>query len=1172
MNRSMPKILVLVFALACFALSSVNLFGQAQGGRIVGTITDSTGAAVANADVQATNVGTNVPSKTKTNGAGEYHIDNLIPGAYKVTASASGFKGTSETVDVQLNMTGALNLTLVPGSASETVEVSGAPPLIDTTTPQLGTTYETDTLRAIPTAGAGVLGVINLSLLQSGVGSSGGVGAGTGPAVGGQRPRNNNFTIEGIDENDKGVTGPDIYVPNDAVSNFTILQNQFSPEFGHSTGGQFNTSIISGTNSFHGTAYEFFQNRNLDAIDNAIVLTTSPGTKPTNPRYDRNRFGGQIGGPIFKNKLFGFVNYERTALGTATTPAAVSAPTALGYTNLLAAISGGGGNTANATALQQWAVAPAPDPTCVDSLGNPANCSLPVCLNNTPSGACGSFTPGNGQPGAVEIGILPIQAPSFRNDVDLTTSMDFNLSDRDQIRGRYVYNKTTLIDNAATLPVFYTNETVPGHLVSLSEFHTFSPSVGNEFRAGYFRSGFTLVVGNQTFLPTLDAFPNITTDDLGLNVGPDPNAPQYSQQNLYQAIDNVTWTKGAHTLKFGVEGRKYISPQKFIQRSRGDYEWATLSDFAWDQDPLQDNAFAERSFGNSGYSGDQYAAYWYVNDIWKATHNLSINLGVRYEFTSTPAGWKQQSLNAISSVPGLINFAAPEAPKKDFMPRVGFAYSPGNDAKMSIRGGFGLGYDVLYDNIGVLSRPPQIGSTVDCPNTCTPSAFLANGGIPFQNLSGITVITDPAVARDLTASFLPQHVQYPYAESWNLGVQRTFGSDYTAEVRYVGSRGVHLNVQNRINIQSVVTPSNSLPTFTGGCDATCASLQASPGTPGQVTLASLNSELNAGGFFVPAYLNAGLDNFLVGFMPWGASTYHGLQSQLQHRMSNGLYFQAAYTYSHLIDNSTADFFSTVIAPRRPQDFQNLPAERANSVLDHRHRFTMSLVYDTQWYAHSPNWLLKNVLGGYQLTPVYIYESGQWATIQSGQDSNLNLDNAGDRVVINPAGVGNRGSDVSPICNASLPSGGICGGSTVAVPDSSPYVVGYVAKDPTARYVRAGIGALATSGRNTFASPAINNLDFGISKGIKFTERTELRLGLLALNVLNHPQYTTGFVSQADSFSAASNGQRLVLEPRNSTVGSQSIGLNTFPNGIFGNFKAAFPSNARALTVSAHFSF
>src|SRR5260370_17760663 len=311
MNRllSMAKIVALALAVVCLiALTSVNLFGQALGGNLVGTVVDSTGAAVTNADVEATNVGTKVTSRTKTNGTGQYRIDNLIPGSYKVTAKAPGFKAFAQTVDVQLNTTGTLNMTLVPGAASETVEVSGAPPIIDTTTPQLGTTYETDTFRSIPTAGAGALGVINLSLLQEGVGSTGGLGAGTGPSVGGQRPRNNNFTIEGIDENDKGITGPDIYVPNDAVQNFTILQNQFSPEFGHSTGGQFNTNIMSGSNSFHGTAYEFFQNRNLNAVDNAIVLTTSPGSTPKNPPFDNTPFPDHIPHPLFNNNLSAFVN------------------------------------------------------------------------------------------------------------------------------------------------------------------------------------------------------------------------------------------------------------------------------------------------------------------------------------------------------------------------------------------------------------------------------------------------------------------------------------------------------------------------------------------------------------------------------------------------------------------------------------------------------------------------------------------------------------------------------------------------------------------------------------------------------------------------------------------------------------------------------------------------
>ena len=154
--------------------------------------------------------------------------------------------------------------------------------------------------------------------------------------------------------------------------------------------------------------------------------------------------------------------------------------------------------------------------------------------------------------------------------------------------------------------MFYTTETVPGHLVSLGEFHSFSPAISNELRVGFMRYGYVLTVGKQSFLPTLDMFPNLQMDDIGLNVGPDGNAPQYGIQNLYQATDNLTWIKGSHTLKFGIEGRKYISPQKFIQRSRGDYDWPTMSDFAWDLNPLQTDVngsnvggFAERSFGNS---------------------------------------------------------------------------------------------------------------------------------------------------------------------------------------------------------------------------------------------------------------------------------------------------------------------------------------------------------------------------------------------------------------------------------------------------------------------------------------------------------------------------------------------------------------------------------------------
>jgi len=247
-------------------LSAVAAFGQTIDGNVVGSVTDTSGAAVVGAEVTATNLATGVVANARTNESGAYRFDHLTVGTYSIGVKMTGFKTVSEKVDVQLNLTATRNLTLQPGAASETVEVSGTPPTIDTTTSQLTTTYENQVLQQIPSASIGT-GVLNASLLQAGVGSTGGVGAGSGPTVGGQRARMNNFTIEGTDNNDKTVTGPLVMVPNDAVANFTVIQNNFSPEFGHSAAGQFNQVVKSGTNAIHGLVYEYFRNRNLNAVD-----------------------------------------------------------------------------------------------------------------------------------------------------------------------------------------------------------------------------------------------------------------------------------------------------------------------------------------------------------------------------------------------------------------------------------------------------------------------------------------------------------------------------------------------------------------------------------------------------------------------------------------------------------------------------------------------------------------------------------------------------------------------------------------------------------------------------------------------------------------------------------------------------------------------------------------
>ena len=1107
-----PRVLVLVVLLFAAAFA----FGQAISGDLVGTVVDKSGAVVPNVTIVVTNEATGVKATTTSNASGEYRFNNLLPGVYDITASAGGF-GTSTIKGfvVELNKTATARITMQLGQVATTVEVTETTPPIDTTTAQVQTTYEIKQAQDLPSASVG-LGVLNLSLLQAGVATTGGLGAGTGPSVGGQRPRNNNFNVEGVDNNDKGVTGPLIYVPNDAVANFTVLQNQFSPEFGHSTGGQFNTVVLSGTNQFHGRAYEYFQNRNLNAIDQIVAngvgwdANGKPLDKLKNPRYDNNRFGGQIGGPVFKNKLFFFANYEYNPIGQQAIAAPIYAPTAAGYTALAglgAAIS-----QANVNLFKQYATAPTAAKT------------VPV----------------TGLAGGVEVGIVPVVAPNFTNFKALTTSMDYNLSDKDQIRGRYIYNQAAFMDTGASLPTFFTSVKQPYHLVALSEYHTFSPSVTNEFRVGYNRTGYNYTVPSFS-APGLDAFPNITVDNLGFNLGPSPNSPQYNIQNLYQMVDNLTWIKGNHTMKYGFEARKYISPQAFIQRSRGDYEWKTFDSYLQDVRPN----FGERSFGTVGYNGDQYAIYWFVNDTWKLRSNLSLNLGLRYEYTGTPFGWTQQALNSIADVPGLIEFASPQAPKKDFMPRIGFAWSPGKSGNTSIRGGFSMGYDVLYDNIGTLSRPPQIGSTADCPGDCVATGFLANGGLKPSGQTGITQLSQ-AAARDNTSSYLPKNVKYPYSESWNIGIQRVFKTAYTAEVRYVGTRGVHLNVQNRINIQNIVTPTHSLPTY----------LQA----PSQATLDALTTNLGAlftqydnGDYIMPAYLNAGFSGPIVGYMPSGASTYHGLQTQLNRRFTNGLQFQAAYTWSHAIDDSTADFFSTVLTPRRQQDFRNLHADRGNSALDRRHRFSISAIYDMPFFKNG-NWFVRNILGNNQFSPTYTWQTGEWADVQSGLDSNLNGDSAGDRSIYNANGIPGLGSDVHPLYSTNT-----CG--TLPLNQQGAcydnHTVAYAADYPRAMYISAGYGAVATSGRNTLRMPSTNNWDLSLLKRINITERYRMEFAAQMLNLFNHPQFIGGLLSQVNSYSLASTQDRNYLIPTSDT---------------FNDARGTFSSNPRNIQLSLKFIF
>jgi hypothetical protein len=904
--------------------------------------------------------------------------------------------------------------------------------------------------------------------------------------VGGQRPRNNNYMVEGTDNNRKDITGPVVALPNDSVAEFSVLQNQFSAEFGHSSGGQFSAVIRRGSNDLHGTFYDYLQNRNLNALDQ---FWKRQGIF-SQPRYDYNLLGGALGGPIQKNKIFYYGNFDYNPVGFASTASSnVYAPTAAGYATLagMPNIS-----QTNLGVMQQY-VGAAPQQTS----------NFTSVVNGT----------------AIPIGIVPVIAPSYSNVYRWLASGDYNISENDQLRLRFVANNASRIDTAAALPAFYFPRPTLSKLLSFSEFHAFHPNLANEVRLAYNRFNDNIAAPGTPFAG-LDMFPNIVLRDLGTQIGPDINSPQNVVQNTYQIADNLTWIKGNHSLKFGFDGRDMTSAINFISNIRGNYQYSSMGRYLLDLVP---DFQAQRAVGGSKpYSGNNYALYGFGDDDWKVTRNFSLSLGLRYEFTAVPRSMQEYTLNSLADVPGVLTFFAPQPQKKNFAPRIGFAYSPGKAATTSIRGGFGIAYDQIFDNIGLNVRPPQVNSVVNSTVTDTPG-YLANGGI-LQSVTPASLTA--AQARAATTGWLDNQ-KLGYAINWNFGVQHVFGKDYVVDVRYLGTKGVHLLMQTELGRAAVVTDTNYLPTYLQAPSQ--ADLNALP-----LTLTQLNAQKNAQANTLAPY---GFSSVITSYVPRGNSEYHGLAVDVSKRLTGHLTFKGAYTWSHLMDDSTMELNFTSLTPRRPQDFLNLAPEWASSALDRRQRLTLTWLYQTPWFEKNSNWWLRNLMGNYQVAGVYMAESPEWVTPQSAVDSNLNTDTAGDRVIVNPSGVPGTGSDVTQLKN------------------SAGQVVAYLAANPNAQFIRASLGALATSGRNVLPTKGINDFDLNVVKSFSAGERYHVELRADFYNALNHPQYTPG---RLDSIVFSSH----INETNYLTPG----------NALFGKWDRVFPSNARIIQMAAKFRF
>jgi hypothetical protein len=1103
-------VLAILAALILTAALPMRGLAQRLGGTMQVEVTDKSGAAVPAAKVTATNEDTKVVSNATSSGD-VYVFPDLLPGPYTVEVTKDGFnKYVRAHVNVLPNQTVDAPAVLEVGSVSTTVEVTaeGESP-IQVTSSQIQSGFSGTVVEQLPinTIGGDVkeLAVI----LPNTTTQPGGV-AGSGGSIGGLRPRYNSFTIDGADDNSASVNGNLTPVIEDSVADFTVLTNQFSAEYGHSAGGIFAITTKSGTNSIHGEAHEYNRTRFYDAFDEQ---ETQQGSQN---RYDYNRIGGSIGGPILKDKLFYFGAFEYQDENKASAGPTVNTPTAAG----LATLKGMAADPAVVTVLNQFAVAPT---------ANGVDLST-----------------------GVPVGVFQGVAPNFTHEHDFIVSLDYNFG-KHSLRGRYIYDRLRQPEVNAVQPQPQFNGTydVDARKVIVNDVWALSNSAVNEFRFSFSRG-----VGPNLVVPSAFAsFPNVEIDTLGVNIGPNGCSPQTAVENIYQWVDNVTKTFGKHTVKGGIEIRNNIGEGGFLPRARGEYDYPNLQSFVNDFTPNQDipgHAGANgalRGAGSANFVDDFKAIYGFVQDDWKVTPRLTVNLGLRYEWNGLPRDEKLQNLNAISNDPafGLI-FRTPTTQKKNFAPRLGFAYDPFGSGRWSIRGGIGLFYDISPSNFPDLSLPPQLQSEQSptlacsvapaayCTNGPNQQGFLLAGGLPNINVPPVT----QADARAATQGLMVDVVE-PKILTWTLSLEHQLSGSTSIEVRYMGNHAIDLPAQHRLNSASAFDPAfpgggiTPLPTY-----FTAGQVPAAVAAPAS-TLQNFDN-FNSQPLSVDGFLSA-----VTTIPPIASSVYHSGSVDITHRISHGIYIQGSYTFGHVDDDATNELFTSRVNPRRAQDGYNIRTDWGRSALDIRNKFAMAIVYDFPKVGSSSS-IVKGLANGWEWVGTYLAQSGQPITALSGVDSNGNGDAAGDRAILNPAGVDRTGTTVNFVCNAGP------GGTTSIVTDpttcgtgNDANIVGYVAASPNARYVQAGVGARANVGRDTITTPGLNIWNMSLLKTIRFTERLSLQFRAATFNTFNHPNPSIGLPTNNGTIDANQNANPLSTAYPFVTAGNLFLN-NTIFNG------------------------
>ncbi|HEX7956552.1 MAG TPA: TonB-dependent receptor, partial [Pyrinomonadaceae bacterium] len=1012
---------------------------------------DPSGAAVVGATVRAKNQATGVESGSfKSSGEGLVDISGLIPGPYTVTVEAPGFKRSQVTdVIVSLGQPTSINVALQAGGVEETVTVvANTEEVVNRDQSQLSTTFETRKVEDLPSNAAGA-GLDTLALLVPGVvvGATGVSNSnGSELSVNGNRVRSNNFQIDGSDNNDLSVAGPSFFVDNqDQVAEYQVITNNFSAQYGRNQGAIVNIVTKGGTNSIHGSAFEFHRNRSaLDSLNNLERRDPARGKAD---KFISNVYGGTLGGPIMKDKAFFFGTYQgikqrQTAVGASGSLAILASEfSRLSATNP--------GNTAisaitnlSAFALTNFGtVRPRTDLGAgVSACVNPTTGKVVACGT---AGAQGPFLVG-GAFDVVNIGGTLYQA-AFPERVfatpydqqEFSGRVDMKVNDRNSFYARYLFQDGNS-KNALGSSNGFTGD-IPFRTQNLGG--TYTRQIGNtmvnEFRSVYQRllvnfgggcSGAGCIPAPEqigTASPDI-VFGGVTgtfNKSAGLRtIGGGTGFPQGRTNQLYQLADNLSWTRGAHSMIMGGEFKYTKQVVPFLPAYNGQYSFSTTGSGANQvsgNQRLRNNApsaFA-LAVGNPIITYTEMDQYYFFQDDWKVRDNLTLNLGVRYEYTGQPINdLRAVTIARESGSNPLFNPAIPleqrvlpEIPvdKNNIAPRVGFAWTPRfgsngftnflfgqNDASV-IRGGFSVAYDPAFYNIllnvsnaapvaATLSVPaaalPATGNPLPIPTTLTGEAVRAQasatGLLPVGKLNP-NLLTQVPVARDFHA---------PYSLQFSFGIQRQINRSNVFEARWVRTRGIGLfqsinrnplirNLYNGLGTQEIELDANGdgeadgVTNFTfknfrnllpaGVVPVTCADVAGTPDNEG-----ICNGRLLAGRGRITSRENV------------AQSTYDGAQFRYNGRFfNNALNVGAAYAFSKTIDDASEIFAIAEASPFSQNPFDINQGERGRSAYDRPHAFSMNFLYDFPMFKEQRGFVGK-VLGGWQINGQHVLTSGR----------------------------------------------------------------------------------------------------------------------------------------------------------------------------------------------------